>query len=534
VGSQSPLFLVLGDGTKVSMGSEVLRIVDAIHREKKIDKEIIFQGLEQAIASAAKKRLENPDDVIVTIDRGSGEIRALEGDKPIDPAELGRIAALTAKQVMIQKIREAERDVIFDEYVKKIGELVTGVVQRYEKPNVIINLGKAEGLLPGREQPPGETYHVGERIKTLIIDVRKVGQRVRIICSRTHPDIVKTLFEREVPEIQDKIIEIKGIARDPGYRTKVAVASLDAKVDAVGACVGIRGSRIKNTVDELNGEKIDIVRFNESAEVYIMNALKPAEIQGIELDYDSRRALVFVAEDQLSLAIGKRGQNVRLASRLTGWDVDIVTGTPDSYVEKFVTSRPLEEVQAERAAAAAAAAAALGGGPIPASIMGGGAAEGAPVEGEPALAGAAAGAEVPAAAAAPPPREVRRPSPGSLSGRAALEALLGGGKKAASGPAPWLVDRDKRRPPGSEGGDEEAGEASGAGGGEDAGAVEAEAAGAAEPEASLEPEASPEPEPEAMPEPEGETTKTTPEEAAREGGRDREHEAGPAEAGATA
>src|SRR5438105_357187 len=321
-------------------GSELLRIVDAIHREKNIDKEVVFQGLEQALAAAAKKRLENPDDVVVTIDRTTGEIAAREGDRQIEPAELGRIAALTAKQVMIQKFREAERDVVFDEYDKKKGLMVTGVVQRYEKPNVIINLGKAEGLLPGREQPPGETYHVGERLKTLIVDVKKVGQKVRIICSRTHPDIVKTLFEMEVPEIQDKVIEIKGIARDPGYRTKVAVTSLDSKVDAVGACVGIRGSRIKNIVDELNGEKIDIVRFNESPEVFIMNALKPAEIQGIELDYEMKRALVFVAEDQLSLAIGKRGQNVRLASRISGYDVDIVTGTPENFTEKFVTSRP--------------------------------------------------------------------------------------------------------------------------------------------------------------------------------------------------
>ncbi|HVY61555.1 MAG TPA: transcription termination factor NusA, partial [Planctomycetota bacterium] len=342
-------------------GSELLRIVDAIHREKNIDREVVFQGLEQALAAAAKKRLENPDDVVVQIDRTTGDIHAVEGDKPINAAELGRIAALTAKQVMIQKFREAERDVIFDEFEKKKGLMVTGVVQRDEKPNVIINLGKAEGLLPSREKSPGETYHVGERLKTLIVDVKKVGQKVRIICSRTHPDIVKALFEMEVPEIQDKVIEIKGIARDPGYRTKVAVTSLDSKVDAVGACVGIRGSRIKNIVDELNGEKIDIVRFNDSPEVFIMNALKPAEIQGIELDYEDKRALVFVGEDQLSLAIGKRGQNVRLASRLAGWDIDIVTGTPESFVEKFVTSRPLATVQAERAPAAAAAAAALGG-----------------------------------------------------------------------------------------------------------------------------------------------------------------------------
>jgi N utilization substance protein A len=327
--------------------------------------------------------------------------------------------------------------------------MVTGVVQRYEKPNVIINLGKAEGLLPGREQPPGETYHVGERLKTLIVDVKKVGQKVRIICSRTHPDIVKALFEMEVPEIQDKVIEIKGIARDPGYRTKVAVMSLDGKVDAVGACVGIRGSRIKNIVDELNGEKIDIVRFNELPELFITNALKPAEIQGIELDYENKRALVFVGEDQLSLAIGKRGQNVRLASLLASYKVDIVTGTPESYVEKFVTSRPLAVVQAERAQAAAAAAAALGGAAA-AALLGGGAAPAAvPAEGAPAEA-AAAPAEGGAAPKPADPFAVKvaaaaktAPAAGkSGAGRAALEALLSG--PAPVGPAPWLADREKK------------------------------------------------------------------------------------------
>jgi N utilization substance protein A len=447
------------------IGSELLRIVDAIHREKNIDKEVVFQGLEQALAAAAKKRLENPDDVVVTIDRATGHIHAVEGDKPINAAELGRIAALTAKQVMIQKFREAERDVIFDEYDKKKGLMVTGVVQRYEKPNVIINLGKAEGLLPGREQPPGETYHVGERLKTLIVDVKKVGQKVRIICSRTHPDIVKTLFEMEVPEIQDKVIEIKGIARDPGYRTKVAVTSLDSKVDAVGACVGIRGSRIKNIVDELNGEKIDIVRWNDSPEVFILNALKPAEIQGIELDYETKRALVFVGEDQLSLAIGKRGQNVRLASRISGWDIDIVTGTPENYIEKFVTSRPLAAVQAERAQAAAAAAAALSGAaPIPAegAEAGAAASEGAPARAErpdpfAAAAKAAAAREeaersaapkadafaaAAAKAAAAASVEKERAAAKGGAGRAALEALLSG--PAPAGPAPWVAERSQQ------------------------------------------------------------------------------------------
>lgn len=434
-------------------GTELLRIVDAIHREKNIDKEVVFQGLEQALAAAAKKRLENPDDVVVVIDRATGHIHAVEGDKPINASELGRIAALTAKQVMIQKFREAERDVIFDEYDKKKGLMVTGVVQRYEKPNVIINLGKAEGLLPGREQPPGETYHVGERLKTLIVDVKKVGQKVRIICSRTHPDIVKTLFEVEVPEIQDKVIEIRGIARDPGYRTKVAVTSLDNKVDAVGACVGIRGSRIKNIVDELNGEKIDIVRWNDSPEVFIMNALKPAEIQGIELDYESKRALVFVGEDQLSLAIGKRGQNVRLAARISGWDVDIVTGTPESYIEKFVTSRPLAAVQAERAQAAAVAAAALSGAGAAVPGVDGTASTDGLATADAAVEGAAPAPVLVGATKSLPPKPDafasaaakaatgEKSAPRAGAGRAALEALLSG--PAPSAPAPWLADRAK-------------------------------------------------------------------------------------------
>lgn len=343
------------------MAYDLLRLIDTIHREKNIDKEIVFESLEQALAAAAKKRAVDPDTVTVDIDRVTGKIEALEDGTPIDPVELGRIAALTAKQVMIQKFREAERDVIFNEYESRRGELITGVIHRYDRPNAIIGLGRSEALLPGREQPAGETYHVGERIKALIVDVRKVGQRVRIVCSRTHPDLVRALFAIEVPEIHEQIIEIKAIARDPGYRTKVAVVSHDMKVDAVGACVGMRGSRIKNIVDELNGEKIDIVRYTDSPEVFIVNALKPAEIQGIELDYDIGRVLVFVADDQLSLAIGKRGQNVRLASRISGWAIDIVTGTPDSYTEKFVTSRPLEVVQAERARAAELATAALDG-----------------------------------------------------------------------------------------------------------------------------------------------------------------------------
>jgi N utilization substance protein A len=317
-------------------GSDILRIVDALHREKGVDKEIIFTGIEAALLSAAKKKLGMERNIVIEISRDTGEITALDGETDLgDLSDLGRIGALTAKQVMIQKIREAERDVIYDEYIRRVETLITGSVQRYEKPNVIVSLGRAEGIIPWREQVPGETYNPGERIKCLVLEVRKVGQRVRIILSRAHPDLLRHLFELEVPEIAERIIDIKDLARDPGHRAKVAVQSIDHKVDCVGACVGIRGSRIKNIVDELNGEKIDIVRWNDSQEVYIMNSMKPAMVNAIELDFDTKHAKVFVEEDQLSLAIGRRGQNVRLASRLTTWAIDLVTGTPDAYEERF-------------------------------------------------------------------------------------------------------------------------------------------------------------------------------------------------------
>ena len=340
-------------------GSDILRIVDALHREKGVDKEVIFSGIEAALLSAAKKKLGMNSSVVIEISRETGDITALDGENPIeDLGDLGRIAALTAKQVMIQKIREAERDVVFDDHIKKVGTLISGTVQRFEKPNVIVSLGKSEGIIPWREQVPGETYNPGERIKCLVLEVKKVGQRVRIVLSRAHPDLLRHLFELEVPEIQERIIEIKALARDPGHRAKVAVQSIDHKVDCVGACVGIRGSRIKNIVDELNGEKIDIVRWNESVEVYIMNAMKPAIVNAIELDFESRHAKVFVEEDQLSLAIGRRGQNVRLASRLTGWAIDLVTGTPDAYEERFQVeydgSKERGQVQPSAAEAAAA------------------------------------------------------------------------------------------------------------------------------------------------------------------------------------
>jgi len=305
-------------------GEEVLRIVDSIHRDKNIDKEIVFRGIESALLSAARKHFGPSQEISITIDRDTGNVSAYEGSRTILPEELGRIAAQMAKQIIIQKIREAERDVIYAEYSDRMGTLVNGTVQRFEGATLIMNLGRVEGIIPKGEQIPSESYRVGERIRAIISEVRKAGSRVKIVLSRTSPDFVRTLFELEVPEIGERVVQIKGISREAGHRTKIAVHSVDAKVDAVGACVGVRGSRIKIIVDELNGEKIDIVRWSPDPQTYIVSALKPAEISEIELDEEAVRAQVVVEEDQLSLAIGKHGQNVRLASQLVGWEIDIV------------------------------------------------------------------------------------------------------------------------------------------------------------------------------------------------------------------
>ncbi len=307
------------------MNTDMLRIIDGISRDRNIDKEQVFVDLEQAIISAVRKAAGQMEEVECTINRMSGAITATLNGEPFDMDTLGRIAAQTAKQVMIQKIREAERDSIYEEYIDRKGQIVTGTVTRFEGGALVISLGRAEGFLPRSEQIPGETHNLGERVRALVLDVREAPHQVKIILSRTHPDLIRRLFELEVPEVGERVIEMKALAREAGYRTKVAVSSIDSRVDAVGACVGVRGSRIKNIVDELGGEKIDIVRWNESSQILIGNALKPAEVQETALCFELNRATVVVTEDQLSLAIGKRGQNVRLAARLTGWDIDILT-----------------------------------------------------------------------------------------------------------------------------------------------------------------------------------------------------------------
>src|SRR5437588_5453414 len=306
-------------------GGDLRNIVDLMHREKSISKEVIFQGIEQALQLATEKHYGEEEIISVTIDRDSGDIQAKHGEVLIDPELLGRIAAQSAKQVMIQKIREAECNAVFDEYAAMKGDLVHGTVQRFEGGTATVTVGKAESILPRGEQIPGETHHVGERIKAVILEVKKSGHRVKIILSRTHADFVRRLFEQEIPEIADRTIEIKALAREAGYRAKIAVSSIDLKVDCVGACVGVRGSRIKNVVDELGGERIDIVRWNDSLQVMIPNALQPAQIEEVFLYSRLGRAIVLVQEDQLSLAIGRRGQNVRLASKLVGWDIEIMT-----------------------------------------------------------------------------------------------------------------------------------------------------------------------------------------------------------------
>jgi len=313
------------------MNQELLRIVENIARDKNIEKESIFVDLEEAMVSAARKHFGEPEsNIVVNINRNTGQITASKDDEKIDIKRLGRIPAQTAKQVMIQKIRADERDSIYAEFVQRKGEIISGTVVRYESGTVIVNLDRwTEAFMPKGEQIMGQTHRVSERIRCLILDVKETSNQVKIILSRTHPDFIRRLFELEVPEISEKIIEIKALAREAGYRTKVAVISFDDKVDPVGACVGVRGSRIKNIVDELGGEKIDIVRWNESSQVLVANALMPAKVSEIALCFELGRATVVVDEDQLSLAIGKHGQNVRLAARLTGWDIDILT--PDEY-----------------------------------------------------------------------------------------------------------------------------------------------------------------------------------------------------------
>lgn len=307
--------------------AELLRIVDSIHREKKIDKEIIIAGIESGLLTAAKKYYGDDCDVQVHIDPSTGQISASHNGIPMPAEEISqRIGAQTAKQVMIQKIREAERDTIFDEFKSQLDDIVTGKVHKIERGTAIVQLGNIEAILPASEMIPKESIKVGDQIRATIAEVRKQGSRVKVILSRIRTHLVKRLFEENIPEIAEGVIEIKGISREPGYRSKVAVVSEDQRIDCVGSCVGVRGNRIKDIKSDLAGEQIDIVPWEADPMKFIPNALKPAEVEETILCTMLGRAIVLVKEDQLSLGIGKKGQNVRLASKLVGWDIEIMTG----------------------------------------------------------------------------------------------------------------------------------------------------------------------------------------------------------------
>lgn len=304
--------------------TEVLRIVDAIHRDKHIDPEIVFQAIESAMFSAAKKNYGEEAEITIVIDRTDGSMHATCDGVTIDPEDaVGRIGAQTAKQVIIQKIREAERDSLYDEYEEMLGQMVSGVVQRGEGGTTTVSLGNVEAILPRGEQIPGETHHANERVRATVFDVKKQGSRVKVILSRTRPQLVQRLFEQEIPEIAEGVIAVEAMAREPGYRSKVAVSSSDPRIDCVGACVGVRGNRIKNIVDELAGERIDIVRWSDDMPMLIPNALQPAEVDEVILCKMMGRAIVLCNEDQLSLAIGRRG-------RTFVWAVSSVVGTSKS------------------------------------------------------------------------------------------------------------------------------------------------------------------------------------------------------------
>lgn len=308
------------------MGKEFLSVLAQLEREKGVDKEVLIEAVKSALIIAAKKIAKitsQEEDVRVEINPLRGDINIYIGEKEVVSNEFGRIAAQTARQVIIQKIREAEKNNIYSEYKDKEGSIVSGIVYRLEKKAIIVDLmGKAEGIIPQSFLSPLDRFRIGERVRAFIYEVKR-DKGVQIILSRKHEGLVKKMFDLEVPEIGEGIVEIKSIARSPGERTKIAVVSKDEKIDCVGACVGIRGSRVKNIIDELRGEKIDIIRWSQDIKEFIKAALSPAVISMIELKRENKKAKVLVAADQLSLAIGKKGQNVRLASSLVGWEIDV-------------------------------------------------------------------------------------------------------------------------------------------------------------------------------------------------------------------
>ncbi|HEV8571767.1 MAG TPA: transcription termination factor NusA [Actinomycetota bacterium] len=324
------------------MNAELIQALRELEREKGIAFETILHGLEEALASAYKSSMRGPDeeedetrDVRVVLDPESGEMEAFlqhldeEGtvisEEPVIVSDdfKGRIAAQTAKQVILQKLRDAEREMTYEEFAGREGDVVTGIVQQDSHRYTLLDLGKVEALLPVQEQVPSEPYRHGERLKAYIVEVRKTSKGPQIIVSRTHPNLLRKLFEMEVPEIAEGIVEIKSVAREPGHRSKIAVSSNEPGVDPVGACVGAKGSRVRMVVNELKGEKIDVVEWSPDPSRFVANALQPAKVSRVRIDPDNQTALVMVPDYQLSLAIGKEGQNARLAARLTGWRIDI-------------------------------------------------------------------------------------------------------------------------------------------------------------------------------------------------------------------
>jgi N utilization substance protein A len=322
------------------MSEELILALEYLEQEKGIDKEKLIQAVEAALLSAARKVLgAQKEDLDVKFDPASGDIKVFLKGEEVSSHELGRIAAQTAKQVIMQKLKEAEKETIYEEYKDRVGDVLLATVHRKERGDVIMELEKAEALLPRSEQPRGETYRQGQKMKVLVIDVKKSGKPPQIIVSRKTPQLVKRLFEIEVPEIQEGLVEIVALAREAGERTKIAVHSKQENVDPVGSCVGMKGTRVKNIVEELGGEKIDIIRYSEDPKEFIKSALNPAQISEIKLFPEEKKALVIVNKDQLSIAIGRHGQNVRLASHLTGWEIDV--RSPEELREES----PLREIE---------------------------------------------------------------------------------------------------------------------------------------------------------------------------------------------
>lgn len=333
------------------MQDELGASIEYIVKERNISREVLVTALQSALLSACKKTFPNGEDINIEIDPLTFKIKLLENGKERFDARFGRIAAQTAKQVIIQKLREAERDSIYSEFQEKEGDIITGRVHAIEKKCIIVDLGKAEAILPIREQVARDRYRRGDVIRAYVSKVKMDAKGPEIILSRVSDSLVSRLFELEVPEISSGIVVIKSVARDPGLRSKVAVMSNDGKVDSVGSCVGMRGQRVKNIVNELGGEKIDIVRWSEDAEAFIRGALSPAEVGAMKLDHEQKKAEVTVPDDQFNLAQGRREQNVRLACKLTGWNISLKTasGRPANTDEtiKETDAEPAENTEAQ-------------------------------------------------------------------------------------------------------------------------------------------------------------------------------------------